>query len=299
MRPKDSPAALRAATAVPGLEERFAGVKGVRLRYFVGGGPGASLVLAHGLGGAAANWTALAPLLADRYRLLVPDLPGHGGSSPLPVAPTLEPFAERVGLLAELEGLVPFSIVGHSLGGLVALRLARRRVGAVRGVVLAGAAGISTSGRRARKALAITGFVKPGRLLAPYRRSISRSPELRRLVLYWGAADTDALPPHVAESFLAGPALHADTVAAARALVVDDVRRDLEELTCPCLLLWGADDSQTGLEDAFDYARRLRARLRVIADCGHLLTGERPDVCAHAIDEFLATVDATPGSERR
>jgi pimeloyl-ACP methyl ester carboxylesterase len=299
MRRKNSAAALRAATAVPDLEERFARVKGVRLRYFIGGGPGAPLVLAHGLGGAAANWTALASLLADRYRILVPDLPGHGGSSPLPAAPTLEPFAERVGLLAEREDLVPFSIVGHSLGGLVALRLARRRAGAVRAVVLAGAAGISTSGRRARKALAITGVVKPGRLLAPYRRSISRSRELRRLVLYWGAADTDALPPDVAESFLAGPGLHADTVAAARALVVDDVRDDLQELGCPCLVLWGADDSQTGLADAFEYARRLRARLRVIADCGHLLTGERPDVCAHAIHEFLGTVAATPGSERR
>ncbi len=299
MRRKDSPAALRAATAVPNLEERFARVKGVRLRYFVGGGPGTPLVLAHGLGGAAANWTALAPLLADRYRLLVPDLPGHGGSSPLPAAPTLEPFAERVALLAEREDLAPFAIVGHSLGGLVALRLARRRPGAVRAVVLAGAAGISTSGRRARKALAITGFVKPGRLLAPYRKSVSRSPQLRRLVLFWGAADTDALAPDVAESFLAAPALHADTVAAARALVVDDVRRDLEELSCPCLVLWGADDSQTRLTDAFDYARRLGARLRVIADCGHLLTGERPDVCAHAIDEFLATVEAIPGSERR
>jgi pimeloyl-ACP methyl ester carboxylesterase len=39
--------------------------------------------------------------------------------------------------------------------------------------------------------------------------------------------------------------------------------------------------------DAFEYARRLRAPLRLIADCGHLLIGERPDVCAAAVEAFL------------
>jgi pimeloyl-ACP methyl ester carboxylesterase len=39
-----------------------------------------------------------------------------------------------------------------------------------------------------------------------------------------------------------------------------------------------------------EYARRLRAPLRVIADCGHLLIGERPDACLRAIREFLASI---------
>jgi pimeloyl-ACP methyl ester carboxylesterase len=57
---------------------------------------------------------------------------------------------------------------------------------------------------------------------------------------------------------------------------------------CPSLVLWGARDNQLPVGDAFDYARRLRARLRVIADCGHLLIGERPQACADAIADFLA-----------
>ena len=52
---------------LPGLEERFAEIKGVRMRYFVGG-EGPSLILVHGLGGAAANWTELVPLLALQDR---------------------------------------------------------------------------------------------------------------------------------------------------------------------------------------------------------------------------------------
>jgi pimeloyl-ACP methyl ester carboxylesterase len=53
------------------------------------------------------------------------------------------------------------------------------------------------------------------------------------------------------------------------------------------LVLWGARDRQVPLEDGFEYARRLRAPLRVIADCGHLLIGERPEVCARAALEFF------------
>jgi pimeloyl-ACP methyl ester carboxylesterase len=41
-----------------------------------------------------------------------------------------------------------------------------------------------------------------------------------------------------------------------------------------------------------EYARRLRAPLRAIADCGHLLIGERPDAVLHAVREFIATLDA-------
>src|SRR5690242_21364438 len=96
------------------------------MRYFVGG-EGPPLVLVHGLGGAASNWTELAPLLARSRRLLVPDLPGHGGSSALPGVSGLEPFADRVAAVAEREGMLPAPVVGHPLGGVAVLRLALRR----------------------------------------------------------------------------------------------------------------------------------------------------------------------------
>ena len=87
--------------------------------------------------------------------------------------------------------------------------------------------------------------------------------------------------------FLRGPLLHTDAIGAGLALAADDPRRDLERVACPVLLLWGARDRQVPLEDGFEYARRLHAPLRVIADCGHLLIGERPEVCARAALEFF------------
>jgi pimeloyl-ACP methyl ester carboxylesterase len=277
-----------AKVELPGLEERHAEVRGTRLRYLVGG-EGEPLVLVHGLGGAAANWLALAPLLLPGRRLVVPELPGHGGSDPLPAAPSLNVFADRIGLLLEREGLAPAPLVGHSLGGAIALRLAIRRPETVSALVLAGAAGISSGSRNARYALTITGIVKPGRKIAPHRALVARSPLLKRLVFgRWGAADPPMLPPEVVEAFLAGPARHTDTVAAAKALVRDDPRPDLERVRCPSLVLWGARDNHLPVADAFDYARRLRAPLRVIADCGHLLIAERPQACADAITTFLS-----------
>jgi pimeloyl-ACP methyl ester carboxylesterase len=273
---------------LPGFEERFAEVRGSSLRYLVCG-EGQPLVLVHGLGGAASNWLALAPLLLRGRRLLVPELPGHGGSEPLPAARNLNGYADSLAELAEREGFSPAAVVGHSLGGAIALRLAIRRPEGISGLVLAGAAGISSGTRSARYALTITGILKPGRRIAPHRRLVARSAVLKSLVFgRWGAADPQALSAEVVDAFLSGPARHTDTVSAAKALVRDDPRPDLDRVQCPSLVLWGARDSQLPIGDAFDYARRLRGRLRVIADCGHLLIGERPDACADAIESFLA-----------
>jgi pimeloyl-ACP methyl ester carboxylesterase len=275
--------ASNASAELPGFRERFAG----GLRYLEAG-EGEPLVLVHGLGGAASNWLALAPLLSRGRRLVVPELPGHGRSERLPGKPGLGEFADSLALVADDAGVSAAPFVGHSFGGAVAVRLAIRRPELVKALVLAGAAGISSATRRARYALAITALVQPGKRIAPRRRLVARSALLRTLVFgHWGAADPPAFPPVVAESFLSGPLEHTDTASAAKALVFEDPRQELHRVGCPCLVLWGARDTQLPLGDAFEYARRLGAPLRVIADCGHLLIGERPDACADAIEWFL------------
>jgi pimeloyl-ACP methyl ester carboxylesterase len=280
------------ATLLPGFEERFADIKGVRLRYFVGGSEEAPpLALLHGLGGAASNWTLLAPTLALSRRVVIPELPGHGGSAPLAAAPSLEPYADRVGLLLEREQALPAAVVGHSLGGVVALRLARRRPEDVRGVVLAATAGIRSATRFAERTLALVAVLRPGSRIVRYSAAIDRSPFLRKLVWgYWFAEDPVALPAGSTEALLGGHAFHTDTDSAWRALVKDDPRLDLADVRCPCLVLWGASDNQVPVSDAFEYARRLRAPVRVIAGCGHLLIVERADACLDAIEDFLGAL---------
>src|SRR6266516_4038806 len=186
---------------LPGFEERFAEARGCRLRYLVAG--------------------------EGEPQVLVPELPGHGGSAPLPAAPSLNAYADRIALLMER----PAAVVGHSLGGAITLRMAIRRPELVTALVLAGPAGISSGTRQARYALTMTSLVKPGKRIAPYRRRVARSALLKTLVFgRWGVSDPPALPADIAESFLSGPARHTDTVSAAKALIRDDPRGDLDRV---------------------------------------------------------------------
>src|SRR5690242_12500013 len=132
-----------------GFSERELEWRGARLRYAVGGA-GPPLVLVHGLGGTIENWRALTPLLAERHRVLVPDLPGHGHSSLLPEAPNVDSLADAVLAVADAAEIRGAVWVGHSLGGVVALRAASLRPDAARGLVLAAAAGIGSASRTAR-----------------------------------------------------------------------------------------------------------------------------------------------------
>lgn len=290
---------MTAATLLAGFVERSMRADGRRLCYRVGGeGPG--VVLVHGLGGAATNWSRLARLLAQRFRVLVPDLPGHGNSEPLPRPGGLEAFAGAVRACLDAEGMAQAAVVGHSLGGAVAIRLALAEPACVSALVLAAGAGISSTTRRAKAGLRLLGILRPSRLAARYRRQVAASGLLKRVCFGLLAGDPRALSAEAVLGFLEGAAAATDTATAAAALVADDPRRELHALRCPVLVLWGARDWFLPLADGFELARRLRAPLRVLPDTGHLLIAERPEECASLIAAFLdraATYEVGGGEE--
>jgi pimeloyl-ACP methyl ester carboxylesterase len=275
------------ATLLRGFEPRVASVDGVRTRYFVGG-QGPPLVVVHGLGGAAVNFTLLAPLLARRHRVLIPDLPGHGKTEPLERADDLTAYADHVAALAELEGMFPAPLIGYSMGGVIALRLAVSRPKSVTGLALVAAAGIVSVSRRAEIWLAVTGALRPAQIMTRFRGTFARRPRLRWLPFgLWGAVDPPALAPEGVIGFLEGPSQHTDVGMAGRALLRDDPRPDLDHVRCPVLLLWGSRDRLVPLVDGFEYARRLRAPIRTVPAAGHLLVGEQPHACAEILVDFL------------
>jgi pimeloyl-ACP methyl ester carboxylesterase len=275
------------ATLLKGFEERFAEIGGARTRYFVGG-DGPPLVLVHGLGGAAVNFTLLAPLLAERRRVLVPDLPGHGRSEPLERVDGLTTYADHVAAVAELEKMLPAEVAGYSMGGVIALRLAVARPEDVSALALLGAAGIVSTTRRAEIWLAVTGALRPAQVFSRMRGAVARRPRLRWAPFgLWGAVDPPALPPEAVLGFLEGPSQHTDVGAAGRALLKDDPREDLDHVRCPTMLLWGARDRLVPLADGFEYARRLRAPIRTLPAAGHLIVGEQPEECATILLQFL------------
>lgn len=273
-----------ATELLPGLAEAWLTHRGARIRVFEGGS-GPPLLLIHGYGGSAWNFSELVPLL-PRRRLVVPDLPGHGASARLPAAPSLSAYADAV---AACLGGRPHDVIGHSMGGVVALRLAERRPELVRRIVLAAPAGISSGSRWGEITITLAGIVQPAKIAGRRVNRIARSRLLRRLVFGpFEVSNPDALSERAVHGLLRGPAIATDALSAGRALAGDDPRLDLERVRCPVLVLWGGRDRQVPLEDGFEYARRLRAPIRVIADCGHLLISERPDACARAALDFFS-----------
>jgi pimeloyl-ACP methyl ester carboxylesterase len=220
--------------------------------------------------------------------VLIPDLPGHGKTEPLERADDLTAYADHVAALAELEGMFPAPLVGYSMGGVIALRLAVSRPKNVTGLALVAAAGIVSVSRRAEIWLGVTGALRPAQVMTRFRGTFARRPRLRWLPFgLWGAVDPPALAPEGVLGFLEGPSQHTDVGTAGRALLRDDPRPDLDHVRCPVLLLWGSRDRLVPLVDGFEYARRLRAPIRTLPAAGHLLVGEQPRACAEILVDFL------------
>lgn len=259
------------------------------LVYYVGG-EGHPLVLIHGLAGAATNWIEVVAHLASRYRLLVPDLPGHGVSARAEQAMTLADFATVVRRCGHEEGVERPVLVGHSFGGQVALQLGISDPDWSRGIVLAAASGISSGESKRRRALEMSGWLRPARRTNRLRPWILRRPALREIAFSGMVSDVARLSDGAAGEFYASAARAADTRTAVRALLSNDLRTQLHRVRAPSLVIWGARDAALPVSDGFDYARRLRAPVRVLADTGHLLIGERPGACARLIDDFVVSL---------
>ncbi|MEK0083558.1 acetoin dehydrogenase dihydrolipoyllysine-residue acetyltransferase subunit [Benzoatithermus flavus] len=117
--------AQAASIASAGPEPAFVEVAGRRLRYLeMGEAEGVPVVFVHGFGGDLNNWLFNQPAIAEKHTTYAVDLPGHGGSSKEVGAGTVQAMSEALlGFLAAL-GVHRAHLVGHSMGGAVALNLA-------------------------------------------------------------------------------------------------------------------------------------------------------------------------------
>jgi 3-oxoadipate enol-lactonase len=180
----------RAPSGQAHLPGRIVDAAGIRMHY-IERGQGDAIVLIHGLGGTSASWAGVIPLLAANHRVIAVDLAGFGFSGSDPgLLLTQGRQAERVGALMDALGLGRATVVGHSLGGAVAQRLAASSPAKVERLVLV--ASVDAGGEKVwapeslgRRAVRRLGH--PGALLSPSAargaaRSLlrpSRAPEAR------------------------------------------------------------------------------------------------------------------------
>lgn len=139
------------------IEEHSIDVGGLPTRYFAAGA-GPPLVLLHGDGESAFDWSWTLPALARTHRVYAPDLPGSGGTAK-PAADYSPAFLGRFAASClDAAGVGRAAVVGSSLGGLVALRVALSEPSRVSTLVLVASSGLGRAVNLGLSSLVVPGY---------------------------------------------------------------------------------------------------------------------------------------------
>lgn len=276
---------------------RFVEAAGLRWHLQEFGEPTApGLLLLHGTGAATHSWRGLAPLLAQRFRVVAPDLPGHGFTDPLPARRlSLPGMAEAVGGLIDHLGLLPRLAVGHSAGAAILARMCLdRRIAPDLLVAINGA---------------LTPFPGVANILFPSIARVLFLNPITPKVFAWSAdraavrrlidGTGSRLDPQGLDLYrrLFTRAGH---VSGALGMMANwdlpALSRDLPGLTTRTLLIVGGDDKAIKPEDAFTLRERLpNARVELLRGLGHLAHEEAPErVAGLILAEAETAQTATP-----
>ena len=303
--PADGDYGRPADPAAPGIDwsshEHDASIRGRRVHYVDIGAGTFGFLCIHGLGGCWQHYSELLPSLARHGRAIALDLPGFGASQ-MPAQPiTLELFANTAAALAHEVGLDRVVVIGHSMGGPIALRFANRHPElAASLILLAGAVETFSTllarreiGRIARERPADTAAIYTEALTCglpipgPLKRAIAEHASLRRAALWPYVHRPALLQPGTVATILAGAGARG-ALPTARAIGRSHPYRDLEQIHCPILSIGGAHDRIVPVADLESFDRNVStARTVLLEGSGHLVMLERPRTVIEQIDRFL------------
>jgi 3-oxoadipate enol-lactonase len=244
------------------------------------------LVFLHGIGGAARAWRDQLNAFGDRYLAIAWDMPGYGGSAPLPTV-SISTLADALRDFLLLVGATRPILVGHSIGGMIVQQLLSKSPDIARAIVLA-----QTS----------PAFGKPDgdwqktfidARLGPLDRGETLASLAPSLVKELVGDDPD----------IGGMALARDCMAAVPettyratmlALMGFDLRHALKNITVPTLVLSGSKDNNAPAPMMAKMASYIPSAEYVeIEGAGHLVNLERAGAFNAALDQFLEASAAT------
>jgi pimeloyl-ACP methyl ester carboxylesterase len=268
-------------------------VDGLRVHY-LDQGAGPAVVLLHGLGASTFAFRENIPALAARFRVVAVDLPGHGLSSR--EAPDMSLSAQAryvIGLIDQL-AVGRAVIVGHSMGGGVAQRIALARPSRVAGLVLIA----SITDRTFKRAGAASALLAP--FIPLFATAVLHSRFVRPLWSRAAVADPTHLTPEVIAGYVA-PGHVRGSVAGYQRLMMDRLRDpdiDPAAIAAATLLIWGDTDRIVSIENGRALAAAVPgSELVVVPRAGHWVQEEQPEEVNRLIADFAARCFAD-GAER-
>lgn len=224
-------------------------------------GAGPDVVLLHGLSGSCRWWRFTTPALTRRYAVHIPELVGFGGSRGPGRQPDVTELADVMGEWLRLMELEDLALVGHSMGGQIALHIATEHHMPER-LVLVSASGLPRDWT-----------------LRDAGRFVARALPPRS----WGAPTF--VPTIAVDALRAGPRA---LLLATRHLLSDDVTELLPRVRCPTLLVWGELDPLVPLEHGRAMFEAIEgARFVVLRDAAHNSMADRPAEFNRVLLEFL------------
>ena len=257
-------------------------------------GAGTPVLLLHGLGATWRIWSPVLPYLEPHHTVLAPTLPGHGGGRPLDpvVVPSISALADWVETELDRLGIVRAHLVGNSLGGWIAIELARRGRGS--SLVLFSPAGAWKSQRSINwRATAIRVSASGLARLAPHADAVASSRLLRWLVLAAQVAHPDRVPAAQFGAFIRSSGVAPAVVPLARTLPRRQVDPLPPEREYPVRLVWGGSDRVLSLKGfGIPMLQRLPgAEMTRLPGVGHIPMYDDPAGVARHILEVAETVD--------
>ena len=267
---------------------------GLRLFYYEAGlSSSPALLLIHGLGDEADTWRLVMAPLAQRFHVIAPDLPGFGRSDQPDTAYTLDFLcASLLGLLDSLD-IARARLVGSSLGGMLAHKLALENPQRVERLFLLDG---SLVARRQPLTLQLLLFLIPGLGEYLYNR-LRKDPQAAYATLRPYYADLDALPQAERDFLFArvqqrvwsdGQRRAYFSVLRSLAASVSGLQKDLPArlfaLSTPTLVIWGEQDHINPLDNAHALIElQSSARLLSLPGVGHLPQQEAAETVVESI----------------
>lgn len=241
------------------------------------------IVLLHRLGGWMADWRHVAPTLAQRRRVILFDLPGHGGSRWMGKAPYIQTLAESaallVGALDEL-GIDQVDLIGTSLGGCVGVSLAAHFPERVNTLALVSSA---LGGKRTLAEIAVAIDAKQQSMFDA--TGMPRPFDAALLRKTFGIVHADAI---AREGNVSRHVAGLWNQPSERGVAITDVRGLLKRVEAPTLLLYGALDP-----DYIKFREGAQANLRhsrtaYVPAAGAFVMQDNPPATAAILAEFVA-----------
>jgi non-heme chloroperoxidase len=252
---------------------------GVRLHYAERGDRrGEAIVFLHGGSDSWVSFSRVLPLLSPSYHAFAPDQRGHGDSDKPDCCYTLDDFAADVDAFMDAVGVEEATLVGHSLGTLIAPRVALSYPSRVSRLVLVGSAIMGARNEAMRElgeAVRTLEDPVPIEFVREFQESTIYHPVTEEF-LDTAVSESRKLPARVWREYTE------------RVILTPDHAARLGEINVPTLIFWGEHDAMFPREEVERLARTIPdATLKVYPETGHAVHWERPEWVVRDLEAFM------------